>query len=219
MISTLVALPYEIARLPLALVDSALSDRLPGTSTPRVTLDRALGEADRLAGRLTSNRGIAQRGADRLDRLDKRVTAARLEQEAAAKRERADATFRAGRQHAAQQRETAQDLIASAPEQAEEVELRAKQEAKLQARTTASAKKKAADERAVKVVESAEQQRQRKEAAARARKKVAQRKAKAKADEARETEQAAAEARADADRLEDLAEAKKQDRKQDRKQD
>lgn len=61
MISTLVSLPYEIARFPLALVDSRLSDRLPEASTPRVTLDRALGSADKIAGKLTGNRDIAQR--------------------------------------------------------------------------------------------------------------------------------------------------------------
>ncbi|MBJ7359312.1 hypothetical protein [Nocardioides sp.] len=215
MISTLVALPYEIARLPLALVDGALADRLPDTSTTRVTLDRALGSADKLAGRLTSNRAIAQRGADRLDRLDKRVTAARLDEDAAAKREQADEVFRAGRRQAAEKRSTAQERIASAPEKAEAVEVRAKQEAKLRARSTASARKKSADERAVQVVESAEQQQQRKEAAAAARKKAAQRKAKAKADEARETARDAAEARADADRLDELVETKKQDRRQD----
>ena len=104
MISTLVSIPYEIARLPLALVDSQLSDKLPETSTPRVTLDKALGSADRIAGRLTGNRTIAARGAERLDRLDKLVTAERLEKDAAAKRDRADETFREGRQEAAQKR-------------------------------------------------------------------------------------------------------------------
>lgn len=215
MISTLVSIPYEIARLPLALVDSRLSDKLPETSTPRVTLDRALGSADKIAGRLTGNRNIAQRGTDRLDKLEKLVTAARLEQDAAAKRDQADETFREGRQQAAQKRKTAQARIASAPAKAEAAEVRGKQEAKLQARTRATAKKKSADDRAVKVVESAEQQKQRKEAAAQARRKATQRKAKAKADEARETEKAAAEARADAEQLSDLTEAKKQERKQD----
>ena len=32
MISTLIALPYEIARMPLVYIDSRLSDRLPETS-------------------------------------------------------------------------------------------------------------------------------------------------------------------------------------------
>jgi hypothetical protein len=215
MISTVVAIPYEIARLPLALVDSTLSNKLPETSAPRVALDRALGSADRLAGRLTGNRGIAERGAQRLHNLDKVMTAARLEQEASAKRERADETLREGRQQAARKRSAAQDRIAAAPEKAESVERRAKQQAKLEARTAAAAAKESADEQAVKVLESAEQQEARKKAAAAARRKAAQRRAKAKADEARADEQSAVEARAEADRLDDLAEAKKQDRTQD----
>jgi hypothetical protein len=215
MISTLVSLPYEIARLPLALVDRTLAERLPETSTPRATLDRALGSADRIAGRLTGNRDIAQRGTERLDRLEKLVTAARLEKEADSKRDQADETFREGRQQAAQQRSAAQDKIASAPDKAEAAEARGKQEAKQRARTTEAAKKQSADEQAVKVVETAEQARQRKEAAAQARREAARRKAEAKAEEARETERSAAASRAEAEQLSDLTEAKKQERKQD----
>src|SRR3954454_22244170 len=82
MISTLITLPYELARLPLVLVDNGLSDRLPETSGPRVTLDRAIGSVDKLAGTLLHNRDIARRGADRIERTEKLLKAASLEQEA-----------------------------------------------------------------------------------------------------------------------------------------
>ena len=49
---------------------------------------------------------------------------------------------------------------------------------------------------------------------AEAKKQAAQRAAKSELDDARETKQAAAKTRADADRLDDLTEAKKQQRKQ-----
>lgn len=215
MISTLVAIPYEIARLPLTVVDSTLADRLPETSAPRVTFDRALGSADRIAGRLTGNRSLARRGAERLDRLEKRVAAVRLEQEASAKRDRAGETVREGRQEAAQKREQAQDRLASAPAKAEAAELRLKKQAKERARGTATVQKVSADERAVKVVETAEQQEKRRKAAADARKKAAQRRAQAKAEAAREIEESAEEKRAEAERLEDLAETRKQERKGD----
>lgn len=68
MISTLIALPYELARLPLAIVDNGLPDRLPETSGPCVTLDRVIGSSDKLAGALLGNRDIAKRGADRIER-------------------------------------------------------------------------------------------------------------------------------------------------------
>ena len=60
MISTLIALPYELARLPLAIVDNGLSSRLPETSGPRVALDRAIGSADKLAGALLRNDQIGR---------------------------------------------------------------------------------------------------------------------------------------------------------------
>jgi hypothetical protein len=85
-ISTLIALPYEIARLPIVIVDSAVIDRLPDTSAPRVTLDRAIGSADKLAGTLLGNRDIARRGAERIERSERLQTVGRLEQEAEARR-------------------------------------------------------------------------------------------------------------------------------------
>ena len=65
MIRTLIALPYELARLPLAIVDRNVADRLPETSASRVTLDRAIGSVDRVAGAVLRNEDIARRGADR----------------------------------------------------------------------------------------------------------------------------------------------------------
>ncbi len=62
----LVSLPYEIARLPLSLIDSKLSDKLP--ENQRLTLDRAIGSADRLAGTVLGNRDLAKRGTARLER-------------------------------------------------------------------------------------------------------------------------------------------------------
>ena len=67
MISTVIALPYELARLPLVVLDTGLS-ALPETSAPRVTLDRAIGMSDKLAGAVLRNGAIAKRGADRIER-------------------------------------------------------------------------------------------------------------------------------------------------------
>ena len=98
MIRTLIALPYEIARLPLAIVDRNVADRLPETSASRVTLDRAIGSVDRIAGAVLRNEHIARRGADRIDRSAKLIAAAQLEEEAAARRTQAE---RDGRRRAA----------------------------------------------------------------------------------------------------------------------
>jgi hypothetical protein len=215
MISTLIALPYEIARLPLTLVDSKLADRLPETSAPRVTLDRAIGSADKLVGAVLRNREIAERGTDRLDRTDKLVAAARLEQTAAERREEAAETIAEGHQEAAQKRKAAQDRAASGLDEAAAAEARGKQEAKAKADQAAAVKKAAADKRAANRTETAQQRKKIADSAAEAKKQAEQRKAQAERDEARKTEQEAAEARDDAELLDDLVEEKKQERQQD----
>jgi len=215
MIRTLVAIPYELARLPFALVDNRLSDKLSETSAPRVTLDRAIGSADKLAGSLLGNRFIARRGADRLERSDKVLTVARLEEEASTRREQARETLAAGRREAAQKRKAAQNRAASGLDEAAAAEARGKQQARATAKKTAATKKAAADKRAASRTATIEQRKSRADAAAQTKKRAAQRQAKDELSEARKSKQSAAEARADADRLKDLAEAKKQERKQD----
>jgi hypothetical protein len=215
MIRTLVAIPYELVRLPFALVDNRLSDRLSETSTPRVTLDRALGSADKLAGSLLGNRYIARRGADRLERSEKLLTVNRLEEEAATRREEARETLATGRREAVQKRKAAQNRAASGLDEAAAAEARGKQQARATARKTAATKKAAADKRAASRTATIEQRRARVDSAAEAKKRTAQRQAKDELSEARKSKQSAAESRADAARLRDLAEAKKQARKQD----
>ena len=214
MISTLISAPYKLARLPLVIIDNTLSDRLSETSAPRVTLDRAIGSADKLAGALLRDEEIAKDGAKRIERSQKLVTAARLEQEADSRREQARETLTQGRQEAEQKRQAAQKRVVSGLNEADAAEARGKQEAKAKARKAANAKKSAAAKRAANRVSTVEQRKAQVDSAAEAKKKAAQRKAKAELDDASKTKQAAAEARADAERLSDLTEAKKQERKQ-----
>src|SRR3712207_3065021 len=103
----LVTLPYEIARLPLSVIDSKLSERLP--ENQRLTLDRAIGSADNLAGPVPRTRAPPKRGADRLERSSRIATAARLEEEAEARREQAREKAAEGRQKATEKRRAAQE--------------------------------------------------------------------------------------------------------------
>lgn len=213
MLNKLIALPYKAARLPLTLADKTIAERLPETSGPRVLLDRTLGSADKLAGSVLRNQDIAQQGAERLERSSKLVTAARLEQEAEARREQARETAVTGAQEAAEKRKAARKRVESGLDEADAVEARGKQQAATQASKTAAAKKSAAAKRAETRKAGAERRKKSVESAADAKTKVAQRKAKNELDEARQKKQAAADARADAERLEKLTEAKKQTRK------
>lgn len=215
MISTLVSLPYELARLPLATIDRGLSSRLPETSLPRRTLDRTIGTADSLAGALLRNDDIATRGADRIERSEQLLKAAHLDEQAEARREEAKVVAETGRHAAARQRKAAADRAMAAPTEAKKTEQRGKQEAAAKAKKTAATKKASADKKAAARTETVEQRKQRVDAAAEAKKAAARREAKDELKDARASKEAAAEARSDAEVLSDLTEAKKQERKQD----
>jgi hypothetical protein len=214
MIKNLIALPYELARLPLVLVDKNLDNRLPEGSGPSVVLGRAVGTVDKVAGAVLHNRDLTKRGAERISRSDKLATAARLEEEASARRDQARETDTAGRQEAAQKRKDAQQRAASGLEEAAVAEARGKQEAKAKAAKAASKKKAAANTRAANRTAAAETRKERAESAAEAKQKAARNKAKTELNDARKTKQAADQARTDAERLSELVDAKKQQRKQ-----
>lgn len=215
MISTLIALPYELARLPLTTIDQRLSRRLPETSLSRTTLDRAIGSADKLAGALLRNDQIAGRGADRIERSDKLVEAARLEDQADARREAARDAASSGREEAAQKRKAAAERASSGLADAKKAEAQGKRQATANAEKTAAAKKATADKKAANRTETVEERKKRVDAAAETKKKAARDEAKAGLAEARKSKDAATEALADAEVLSDLTKAKKQERKQD----
>lgn len=214
-LSTVIALPYEVARLPLTVADKALGGRLSQTSPPRVILDRTIGSADKLAGSLLGNADLAQRGADRVERTEKLVTAARLEKEAQARRQEAAQGTDSAREEAARKRRAAKERASSGLVEADAAEARGKQEAKERAARVASEKKAEADRRAANRTATVEARKEKVESAAESKRKRAAAAAKAELDDARETQQAAAEARSDAERLDDLTEVKKRERKQD----
>ncbi len=213
MISTVIAVPYELARLPLVVLDTGLSG-LPETSVPRVTLDRAIGTSDRLAGAVLRNDRIAQRGADRIERSHRLQLATRLEQEAATRRVQARETAEAGSRRAARQRQAAEKRVVSGLKEADAAEARGKAQAKASATRTASARKAAADKRAAGRTAKVAQAKARVDSAAQAKKRTAQRVAGSELDDARSIKRAAARTRADANRLSDLTVAKKRARKQ-----
>lgn len=215
MISTLIALPYEAARLPLTVVDRGLTSRLPESSAVRLTVDRTIGTADRAAGMLLHHDALAARGTARIERVDALVEAARLQKQADERRAAAERVAADGRREAERQRQTAAERVAAGATEATKAEQEGKQQAARKAQTRASEKKVAADEVAARRTETVEQRKERVASAAEAKKKAARTKAKAGLDEARKAKKAATEAHADAEVLDDLVEAKKDERTQD----
>lgn len=215
MISTLITLPYELARLPLVTLDERVFRQLPETSMPRVAVGRAIGSVDKLAGALLRNDKLASRGADRIERFDKLAEASRFEDHASARREAARDTAEKGRHEAAQKREAAAESALTGIAEAKKTEVQAKQQATTNAKKTAASKKATANKKAAKRTETVTQRKKRVDAAAEAKKKTARDDAKAGLNDARKSKEAAAEALADAEMLSDLTETAKKERKQD----
>lgn len=215
MIHTLIALPYKIARTPLALVDSTLAQRLPETSAPRTTLDLVIGSTDKFAGALLGDQELGRRGEERIERSGTLRKAAKREHQADAKLKQAESIATSGREEADRKREAAENRAAESLDLAHVVEAREKREAKAEAKKEAAARRRAADQEAERRTSAIEQRKQQESAAVQAKQKASQRQAKATFDQAREAARAASKSRADAEKLEHLAESKKRQRKQD----
>lgn len=215
MISTLIALPYAAARLPLTVIDRGLTSRLPESSAVRLTVDRTLGTADRAAGTLLHHDALAARGTARIERVDALVEAARLQKQADERRAAAERVAADGRREAERKRREAAERVASGASEATRAEEQGKEQAARKAQAETSEKKVAADEVAARRTETVEQRKKRVVKAAEAKKKAARTKAKAGLDEAAKAKDASAEAHADAEVLDDLVEAKKDERAQD----
>lgn len=213
MFNNLIALPYKMARAPLALVDSTLSHRLSETSVPRTALDLVIGSTDKLAGALLGDEELGRRGEERIERSETLRKAARREHQADAKLNQAEHAATSGHKDAERKRAAAEERVAESLEFADAVEARDKREAEAEAKKEAAARKRAADQEAERRIDAVEQRKQGADARAEAAMKAGQRQATAMFDDAREAERDATQSRADADELEHLVETKVRQRK------
>jgi hypothetical protein len=108
-VRTLMYLPYQAARAPLALLDAQLVRRLRDDSPPRLALEQVLGSIDEVAGRLLKDENIERRGTDLRHRAGKVTDARQLEHQAAARRAGATQTLQKARLKAAKSRTYAQN--------------------------------------------------------------------------------------------------------------
>lgn len=209
----LLALPYQLARTPLALLDAKVAQRLAPDSPPRLVFDRALGSLDWLAGRVLRNSDIAERGAGRAARADKLATAVTLEQEAAERRRAAADAAQEGRQTVADKRKAAQDQARDGVQEAAATERDGKRAAADDARAREASAKKEAEARKKQRLSVVENERDRAEAVADARVSGARKVAKAKLSDVTEQRNTADAERGAADKLGELADEKKAARK------
>jgi hypothetical protein len=108
-VRTLMYLPYQAARAPLALLDAQLVRRLRDDSPPRLALEQVLGSIDEVAGRLLKDENIERRGTDLRHRAGKVIHARQPEHQAAARRGGATQTLPKARLKAAKSRTYAQN--------------------------------------------------------------------------------------------------------------
>ena len=207
---------YQIARLPLQLIEDQVVARLRSEGPARLLYERSFGALDATVGKLLGDPQLEKRGAALVERSNALSKAAKLDATATRNREQADAKLAA----------THDEVVTDINEARDATRRRA-----VQARTNAEQRKRAADEAAEKRTVAAKNQAD--EAAAQ-RKKAAetvkrQEEAKIGAAEARATKAAesklddaqakrseAASKRAQADRVEELANIEKQKRRSDR---
>jgi hypothetical protein len=209
---TMLAVPYKLYRVPLAVVDEQVAHRLPADSAPRLVFDRALGSYDRLAGRLLGDVAIAERGSDRIARSAKLAGAVALKRDAAVYRQRAAEEVESGQRSAATKREKAQERLADGLDQAEKTERRGTRHAATHARAQAKSAKQQADTRTKQRVSAIQQGLQKADAVTDAKLQQTRRGANAKLDQARATKTAANSARTHADKLGQLAATKRNSR-------
>jgi hypothetical protein len=209
----LLTVPYKLYRVPLAVLDHHVAQRLRVDSPPRLAFDRALGSYDRMDGRLLNNDDIAEQGRERIARSGKLAGAVALERDAAARREQAAKAAVSGHRSATAKRQQARRRLADGLDAADAAERQGKQRAATRARAQAKDKKQRADAVTKRRVNSIHDGLKQVDAATEAKLRQTRRGAKAKLDDAATTKAAANSARANADQLGQLATSKRNSRK------
>jgi hypothetical protein len=207
---------YQIARLPLQLIEDQVVARLHSEGPARLLYERSFGALDATVGKLLGDPQLEKRGAALVERSNALGKAAKLDATATRNREQADAKMEA----------THDEVVTDINEARDATRRRA-----VQARTNAEQRKRAADEAAEKrtvaaknqadeaaaqrnkAAETVKRQQEAKIGAAEAR---ATNAAESKLDDAQAKRSEAASKRAQADRVEELANIEKQKRHSDR---
>jgi hypothetical protein len=204
---------YQVARVPLQLIETQLVARLDSDARLRLFYERSLGLLDAVAGNVLGSPRLAQHGATKIERSEKLMRAADLEAEANATIAQANSELRDARGIAAQATEDVHAGKAQETKQARDTAEARKLAARKAADQRADAAKKHADETAAQRKGAADAAKRVESAVIRAGEKLAEADAQAKLDEAQDNRSVAARKRADADRLEGLANEEKTKRR------
>jgi hypothetical protein len=203
---------YEIARLPLGLVAERVFSRMDSEAPARLCVERSLGMLDMTAGTALRNPELKDRGAALIERSDQLRRAARLDAAATENIKQAGASVRATREQAVQQREDARAEKASAAKQARQEAQNRKRAAVEETEKRVAAGKKRADADAAQRQGAVEAAKREEDSIIDAAEQSAVAAADAKLEDARDVHAEAVDKRAKADRIEELADAEKEQR-------
>ncbi len=206
-------LQYAVVRYPLQLIEQQLVSRLPRQAPPRLAYERGLGLLDGVVGQLLGDRGTAKRGAALTERADALSRAVTLEETAQRKRARADEQLERGRQQARKDRAAAQHEHTQAVTETRAAEQARKRKVAQQAQRRARAAKARADEHAGTQAKAVDDAKRAKQARVTAQEKAAAAPATAELKDAAAKQTEAVEQRSDADRVQELAKAERQERR------
>jgi hypothetical protein len=147
---TVLRVQYQIARIPLQLVEEQLVARLDSDARLRLFYERSLEALDAVAGTVLDSPRLAQRGATKIERSEKLMRAADLDAVANATVAQANAELKDARGAATQAVEDAQAEKAREAKQAQDSAEERKRAARETSDQRADAARKQADETAAK---------------------------------------------------------------------
>ncbi len=206
---------YQIARLPLQLIEDHVAARLGSEAPVRLFYERSLGALDATVGNLLGDPALAHRGAALAERSNALGKAARLDATATRNRDRADAKLVATHDDVVSDINDARDATEQQAVDARTAAGQRKRAADEAAAERTAAATKRADETAAQRQKAAESAQRQEEAKSRAAENAATEAAESKLDDAQSKRGAAVAERAQADRVEELAEVEKQRRRSD----
>ncbi|MEO3758928.1 IF2 family translation initiation factor [Mycobacterium sp. B14F4] len=207
---------YQVARLPLQLIEDRFVAQMDSEAPARLWYERSLGMLDTAVGTALADSAVRERGATLLERSDALRRAAQLDAAAEENTRAAEAELKATQEKALQEKQQAfQETTRETKEARAEAQQR-KREAIEDTEERIAADKKQADEVAAQRKEAVEQAKVQEQAQIDAAERSAAKAAGAKLDDAQDKRIDAASKRAQADRIEDLAETEKEKRQADR---
>ena len=204
---------YTILRIPLQLVEDQLMSRLATESPARLMYERTLGVLDGAVGSALGDRDTERRDDALTERSDALARAAELDEEAARTEAEADTALETKRKQVQDEQAAAREAKQRDVEQARRREFERKQAAERDAEHRKQVAKTNADQLAAQRTRVAEAEHRAEQTRLREAEKAAGAPAKAQLKDAADKQDEAADKRARADRVEKLAEAKKDKRR------